>query len=87
MEPNIEKSVAILGEQAELPQESDITTALADDQALAEDEQFEPGAFPFNETTLPENEQSFQFQDEHLQNISLGDETHIFKKRVFILFI
>ena len=71
VEPNIETALTILGEQAELPQELDITAALANDPALAEGEQFEPGAFPFNETFLPENEQSFQFQEEHLQNISL----------------
>ena len=36
---------------------------------------------------LPENEQSFQFQEEHLQNISLEDEAHILKIRDSILFI
>jgi len=37
--------------------------------------------FPFNEASLPENEQSFQFEAEHVQNISLEDETNIFKKK------
>ena len=43
--------------------------------------QFENTALPFSETTLPENEQSFQFQEEHLQNISLKDDTQTFKKK------
>ena len=40
-------------------------------------------SLPFsNETDLPENETSFQFQEEHLQNISLDDRTQIFKMKV-----
>ena len=39
-------------------------------------------ALPFsNETDLLENETSFQFQEEHLQNISLDDCTQIFKMK------
>ena len=39
-------------------------------------------ALPFsNETDLPENETSFQFQEEHLQNISLDDPTKNFKMK------
>ena len=39
-------------------------------------------ALPFlNETDLPENETSLQFQEEHLQNISLDDPTQIFKMK------
>ena len=48
---------------------------------LAASSQAENNPFPFNETSLPENEQSFQFEEEHLQDISLEDETKIFKKK------
>ena len=37
--------------------------------------------FPFNETSLPENEESFQFSAEHLQDISLEDELKVFKEK------
>ena len=37
--------------------------------------------FPFNGTSMPENEQSFQFEAEHLQDISLEDDSKIFKKK------
>ena len=48
---------------------------------LTASSQAENDPFPFNETSLPENEQSFQFEAEHIQNISLEDETKIFKKK------
>ena len=87
VEPNIDTTLTILGEQAELPHILDVSVALANDPALVEGERLETSTFPFNETTLPENEQSFQIQEEQLQNISLEDETHIFKKKDSILFI
>ena len=34
-----------------------------------------------HDVTFPNNEQSFQFQEEHLQNISLEDDTQIFNKK------
>ena len=37
--------------------------------------------FPFNGISMPENEQSFQFEAEHLQDISLEDDSKIFKKK------
>ena len=43
--------------------------------------QIENTPFPFNETSLPENEQSFQFEAQHLQDISLEDDSKIFKKK------
>ena len=79
--PNIDTNPAILGEQAELPHQLDVSATLADDPALVDNEQFETGTFPFNETNWPENEQSFEIQEEQLQNISLEDETNFFKKK------
>ena len=79
--PSIDTNPAILGEQAELPHQLDVSATLADDPALVDNEQFETGTFPFNETNLPENKQSFEFQEEQLQNISLEDETHFFNKK------
>jgi len=48
---------------------------------LAASSQAENSPFPFNETSLPENEQSFQFEAEQLQDILLEDETKNFKKK------
>jgi hypothetical protein len=36
---------------------------------------------PFNDTSLPENEESFEFPAEHLQDISLEDELKVFKEK------
>ena len=39
-------------------------------------------ALPFHgEESLPEGNQSFQFQEEHLENISLDDNSEVFKKK------
>ena len=54
-----------------------------------DDEQLETNTFPFHEeiTLPPEDGQDFQFQEEHLQNISLEDETRFLTKRDSILYI
>jgi len=42
----------------------------------------ENDVLPFSETSLPpDSEENFYIQDEHLQNISLADESSIFKKK------
>ena len=61
----------------------DFSTTLANSPVLAENEQSETGVFPFHEEIIlpPENEVSFHLQEEHLQDISLADESHIFNKK------
>ena len=78
---NIDSASAILGERLELPQQLEVSAAPDGDSVLLEGEQSVSSTFPFNETTLPESEESFQFQEEHLQNVSLEDETQFFKKK------
>ena len=70
----------------EIPQQINVSTVVPSNESpIMEGDQIllaaENSALPFNETSLPENEQSFQFQEEHLQNISLEDEAHIFKNK------
>jgi len=69
--------------QAPILDQSNVSAAPADVRALAVDEQLETGTFPFHEEIElpPVDEQNFQFQEEHLQNVSLSDESQIFKKK------
>jgi len=79
--PIIDSTHTILGEQLELPQQLGVSAAPVVDSILLEGEHLMTSTLPFNETTLPENEQSFQFQEEQLQNVSLEDETQFFQKK------
>ncbi len=71
-------------EQTEIPQQN-ISETISIETTIVETDQTlfipENNALPFSESTLPLNEESFHFQEEHLQNISLEDESHIFKKK------
>ena len=69
--------------QTNILDRSNVSAALADDRELVVDEQLETDTFPFHEeiTLPPEDGQYYQFQEEHLQKISLEDETHIFNKK------
>ncbi|MCP4266595.1 MAG: hypothetical protein GY777_13675, partial [Candidatus Brocadiaceae bacterium] len=71
-------------EQTEIPQQN-ISETISIETTIVEADQTlsipENNALPFSESTLPLNEESFHFQEEHLQNISLEDESHIFKKK------
>ena len=85
------------GKQATLPQEilqtdDAVSPGLPNNSALTEGQNIlhptdltpivnENTALPFNETSLPENEESFQFSAEHLQDISLEDELKVFKEK------